>query len=160
MHEKLGRKLGTGMGCTPSIHVNQTGVVFCRESEESNSYINSFSSSYPTRVLRAAEAGEPSNLKELSFHTIEESGLKSVGESPKLKDSDLYAGKESFSVRESTLLSKKTEKDISNIEAETQTSRIDMKVGFNKHVFLFVKHQAPVIVIKITRVRKSTDDAK
>lgn len=159
MHEKLEGKVGTGMGCTPSIQVNQTGVVFCRESEESNSYINSFSSSYPTRVLRT-EAGEPSNLKELSFHTIEESGLKSVGGSPKLKDSDLYAGKESFSVRESTLHSKKTERDISNIEAETQTSRIDMKVGFNKHVFLFVKHQAPVIVITITRVRKSTYDAK
>ncbi len=25
------------MGCTPSIHVSQTGVVYCRESEESNS---------------------------------------------------------------------------------------------------------------------------
>lgn len=159
MHEILGRKLGTGMGCTPSIHVNQTGVVFCRESEESNSYINSFSSSYPTRVLRA-ETGETSNLKELSFHTIEESSLKSDGGSPKLKDLDLYAGKESSSVRESTLHSKKTERDISNIEAETQTSRIDMKVGFSKHVFLFVKHQAPVIVIKIPLVQMSTEDAK
>lgn len=25
------------MGCTPSIHVSQTGVVYCRESDESNS---------------------------------------------------------------------------------------------------------------------------
>lgn len=25
------------MGCTPSIHVSQTGVVYCRESEDSNS---------------------------------------------------------------------------------------------------------------------------
>ncbi|KAK7492626.1 hypothetical protein BaRGS_00016105, partial [Batillaria attramentaria] len=25
------------MGCTPSIHVSQTGVVYCRESDDSNS---------------------------------------------------------------------------------------------------------------------------
>lgn len=25
------------MGCTPSIHVNQTGVVYCRDSDESTS---------------------------------------------------------------------------------------------------------------------------
>lgn len=25
------------MGCTPSIHVNQTGVVYCRDSDSSNS---------------------------------------------------------------------------------------------------------------------------
>jgi high affinity cAMP-specific and IBMX-insensitive 3',5'-cyclic phosphodiesterase 8 len=28
---------GDGMGCTPSIHVSQTGVVYCRDSDESNS---------------------------------------------------------------------------------------------------------------------------
>ena len=28
---------GAAMGCTPSIHVSQTGVVYCRESDDSNS---------------------------------------------------------------------------------------------------------------------------
>ena len=31
------------MGCTPSIHVNQTGVVYCRDSEASNSPLASHS---------------------------------------------------------------------------------------------------------------------
>ena len=31
------------MGCTPSIHVNQTGVVYCRDSDASNSPLASHS---------------------------------------------------------------------------------------------------------------------
>ena len=30
-------KPGRGMGCAPSIHVSQSGVIYCRDSDESNS---------------------------------------------------------------------------------------------------------------------------
>ncbi|KAL8203750.1 UNVERIFIED_CONTAM: hypothetical protein K2H54_060629 [Gekko kuhli] len=31
------RRRGGGMGCAPSIHVSQSGVIYCRDSDESNS---------------------------------------------------------------------------------------------------------------------------
>ena len=41
-----------GMGCTPSIHVNQTGVVYCRDSDESVSPRGSYSAGYHTHIVR------------------------------------------------------------------------------------------------------------
>lgn len=35
--EAARRQRGRGMGCAPSIHVSQSGVIYCRDSDESNS---------------------------------------------------------------------------------------------------------------------------
>lgn len=40
------------MGCTPSIHVNQTGVVYCRDSDESNSPRGSYSATIHTHIIK------------------------------------------------------------------------------------------------------------
>ena len=47
------------MGCTPSIHVSQTGVVFCQDSDESSSPINSVSvaTTKTTTTTAATAAG-------------------------------------------------------------------------------------------------------
>lgn len=44
--------LAVGMGCTPSIHVNQTGVVYCRDSDESNSPRGSYSATIHTHIIK------------------------------------------------------------------------------------------------------------
>ncbi|KAH3838478.1 hypothetical protein DPMN_116623 [Dreissena polymorpha] len=50
------------MGCTPSIHVNQTGVVYCRDSEGSNSPKASHSATVfaSTTIVRTDAATESS----------------------------------------------------------------------------------------------------
>ena len=50
------------MGCTPSIHVNQTGVVYCRDSDDSNSPRASHSATVITgTTLVRAETTETSH---------------------------------------------------------------------------------------------------
>lgn len=84
----------SGMGCTPSIHVNQTGVVtYCRDSDESNSPHNS----HHTQLVKTDGSVEPGG-----------SGLRKKGD---------YIAEDSKSAA------------VSIIEAETQTSRLLMKVG-------------------------------
>lgn len=94
------------MGCTPSIHVNQTGLVICRESEDSNSHIASYSAAYHTRVVKSDGTTETSSgVAVTSLDT--QSAFKELIPALTLKQ-----GNESL-----------------NIEAQTQTSiRIEMKV--------------------------------
>lgn len=53
------------MGCTPSIHVNQTGVVYCRDSDASNSSRASHSATViaSTTVVRADTTEATSSLR-------------------------------------------------------------------------------------------------
>ena len=93
------------MGCTPSIHVNQTGLVICRESEDSNSHIASYSAAYHTRVVKSDGTTETSS-------GVAVTSLDKQSAFKELVPLTLKQGNESL-----------------NIEAQTQTSiRIEMKV--------------------------------
>lgn len=92
---------GGVMGCTPSIHVNQTGVVYCRDSDESNSPGASYSAAYHTQITR-------SEATEMTSGTRSGSTSKGKKKDKGIEDKGLY---------------------IQNVnEAETQTSRLNMKV--------------------------------
>lgn len=66
------------MGCTPSIHVNQTGVVYCRDSDASNSPRASHSATViaSTTVVRTdqTETSHSSSVRSKRY-----GGLMSVG---------------------------------------------------------------------------------
>lgn len=100
------------MGCTPSIHVNQTGVVFCRESEESNSHIASYSATYHAHIVKTESSGEATTSGSVTITGID-------------KQSTSF-NKELFPLKQW--------KENVNIEAETQTSRLDMKVRYTCRV--------------------------
>lgn len=67
------------MGCTPSIHVNQTGVVYCRDSDASNSPRASHSATViaSTTVVRADATTETSHAS--SVRSKRYCGPMSVG---------------------------------------------------------------------------------
>ncbi|XP_076105503.1 high affinity cAMP-specific and IBMX-insensitive 3',5'-cyclic phosphodiesterase 8B-like isoform X6 [Mytilus galloprovincialis] len=97
------------MGCTPSIHVNQTGLVICRESEDSNSHIASYSAAYHTRVVKSDGTTETSS-------GVAVTSLDKQSAFKELVPLTLKQGNESL-----------------NIEAQTQTSiRIEMKSTNNE----------------------------
>lgn len=117
------------MGCTPSIHVNQTGVVYCRDSDESNSPRPSYSTTNRQSHVHRSDTTDTSvpNIAARS----------SSGGKKKDKDNKPDS--------------------VSIIEAETQTSRSNMKVCvpvmyFDISVFTVYMFSSLVVLVVTSRV--------
>lgn len=130
-------RVAADMGCTPSIHVSQTGVVYCRESEDSNSpHPSSLNATFHTThahvirgdasVATAAAAGAVSG----EDHVLTVAASATTAAAGCTTSVTSVAASRSFTKhnkRSSSLASNAGGLAVILSEAETQTSRQSMK---------------------------------
>lgn len=113
------------MGCTPSIHVSQTGVVYCRESDDS-------AGNSPTNPDPSSRVGAVFSQKITSSYIASSTSSKNSA----LTDSKTRGAYSVRSEASTTVIERRGRLSLS--EAETQTAQATMKVGDNKkHKYMY-----------------------
>ena len=135
------------MGCTPSIHVSQTGVVYCQDSEEGSSPINANNSQANSKKAISGSTGGGggaggggsagvSHITTTVMTTVlgGGSGMSSMAAT---SATTMTTGGESHNNMQQ--MNRTCSGPVSISEAETQTTRDNASIKVSDHQFPFVQ---------------------